>query len=97
MFRGAYHPEVSGHSFMLWHFMGFLFLLFILSLIFHVAVRHHRRKYGYGFHSFHGYHGCHSNHHQQHANQVLDLLNTRYVNGEISEEEYIKIKAHITQ
>lgn len=96
MFREAYHPAMNGHYLLFAHFIGFLFFMFVLSLLFHVVVRHHRRKYGsHGIPPFHGQHGCHSSH-QYHASPSLELLNTRLVNGEISEEEYLKIKAHIT-
>lgn len=98
MFREAYHPAMNGHHVMFAHFIGFLFFVFVLSLIFHVAVRCHRRKLGnHGFHHIHGHCGSQSYHHPQQASQALELLNTRYVNGEITEEEYIKIKTNITQ
>jgi uncharacterized membrane protein len=97
MFREAYHPAMNGHHVMFAHFIGFLFFVFVCSLIFHAAIRYHRRKYGnHGFHQFHG-HRCNSNHYPHHASQALELLNTRYVNGEITDEEYLKIKTNITQ
>ena len=100
MFREAYHPAINGHHVMFGHIIGFLILLFILSFIFHAVVRSHRKNLGqHGFHSFHGHHGHHSchQHRGQYSSQALELLNTRYVNSEITEEEYLKIKTNITQ
>ncbi|MDF2536529.1 MAG: hypothetical protein K0R18_2691 [Bacillales bacterium] len=100
MFREAYHPAMNGHHVMFGHFIGLLILLLIVSFIFHAVVRSHRRRLGnQGFHSFHGHNGYQSctQHRGQDSSQVLELLNTRYVNGEITEEEYLKIKTNITQ
>jgi putative membrane protein len=74
---------MDGMGMMLWMFFGVLFGLFVLVLLILGVVHLVRRMWGQGSQA------------TEHRETALDILKKRYAKGEISKEEFERVKREI--